>query len=79
MISRYEFTTERGTFQIIRGEDGRWSIWLNAERFTAPSAYVSAEQAVSDLSGGHSDWPGIDDPSRLGIPDELNEWKAFRS
>lgn len=41
-------------------------------------AYTSAEQAVDDLSGGHTFWPSAGDPSTFGIPDELSEWRRVR-
>lgn len=76
MIIHYEFATKAGIFRIVsEQEEGRWSIWLNDERFTTPKAYKTAAQAASDLSGGHSDWPDIGDPSRFNIPDDLAEWK----
>jgi len=52
--------------------DGRWRAAAGDEDL---GAYVSPEQALDDLTGGHtySHSSGVD-TSTIGLPDSLSEW-----
>lgn len=71
-VVAYSHRSTVGTF-VIRLHMRRWEIWCDGEML---GSYPSAESALDDLVGGHSDWPGITDPSTLGLPDELADWEA---
>ena len=74
MVGYYEFKTRVGAFSIIPNGN-RWNAKFADE---ALGNYASAEQALGDLEGGHTDWPSCGDPSRFGLPDELSEWTFIR-
>ncbi len=70
----YAYRTRIGTF-IIRFRAGRWSILFDGENLG--NGYVSPMAALDDLAGGHCDWPGVTDPSTLGISDDLADWQPL--
>lgn len=66
-------------FRIALCTNGRWSIWYGADECLAGGVYKSAQHALDDLSGGHTDWPSTGDPSLLPMPDEIGDWTQTRS
>lgn len=71
MRGHWEFTTRKGTFSIRQSQDGRWHPWFRDEDL---GSYWSPEQALDDVSGGHTFTPSCGDTSRLGLPEDLSEW-----
>lgn len=71
----YTWTSEFGAF-VIAQRDGRWHIWHDGDRLDGP--FQSAQAAAEDLANGHSAWPACGDPSRLGIPEDISDWKLSR-
>ena len=71
MIPAYAYRTHIGIF-VIRYRAGHWSILFDSENLG--NGYTSPHRALDDLTGGHCDWPGVIDPSTLGISDELGDW-----
>lgn len=73
-IIAYTYRSRIGTF-FIQKHAGRWMIMFDNENLGA--GYVSPHAALDDLSGGHCDWPGVIDPSTLGISDDLGDWEPI--
>jgi hypothetical protein len=66
------FHTKKGTFSIIC-RNKRWRVLCGDEDL---GGYISAEQALDDLVGGHTYAPSNDaDTAALGLPHELREWQ----
>lgn len=61
-------------FRIVRARDGKWAIWYGTDECLSQPCYRTAQRALDDLAGGHTDFPSIGDPSELGMPDELGDW-----
>ena len=75
MIMFYRSRTTAGDFKIVPLTNGRWLAMFENENL---GSYDSAEKALYDLSGGHSDWPSCGDPSSFNLPDELQDWEVVR-
>lgn len=71
----YRHHSRIGTFSIHVNAAGYWQISLEGENLGA--GYRHPQAALDDLVGGHCDWPGVTDPSTLGLPDDLGAWAAF--
>jgi hypothetical protein len=67
----YAHPTLIGMFIIEEQPDG-WQSRLGDELLG--QRYMTAQHALDDLAGGHSNWPGTTDPSRLGLPSEIGDW-----
>jgi hypothetical protein len=68
----YAHKTRVGMFFIGQSPDGRFHPIFDDESL---GSYVSPQQAVDDLSGGHTFSPsGGFDTSTLGIPEDVSEW-----
>lgn len=69
----YSYQTSRGLASIRYTQaDQRFHAFFTDENL---GSYASAEQAIDDLTGGHT-WShssGVD-TSLLDIPDDLSEW-----
>jgi len=76
MAGYYEFRTRAGAFRIVP-HGGGWVAMFEAELLSP--AYQTAQHALDDLAGGHTDWPSCGDPSLLGIPEDLSDWRSLRS
>ncbi len=67
----YYYRTSVGIF-LIAQRSGRWHVIFDDESL---GSYATPQQAVDDLAGGHTFSPGHGiDTSKLGIPDDINEW-----
>lgn len=68
--------TRKGPVFIGRSQDGRFHVLWNEEDL---GGYSSLQAAVSEVAGGHTDWPssGVD-PSTLGISDDPADWLPAR-
>lgn len=76
MINRYTHETDAGEFAILlRGQ--RWQIEFEGE--SLGTHYITAQEALENLKGGHCDWPADGDPSEMGIPEDLSDWSATAS
>ena len=69
----YSYQTKIGVF-YIKHHNGRWHAMYQDENL---GSYISPQQAVDDLTGGHtfSLSNGID-TSRLNIPEDISEWES---
>lgn len=76
MMIGYRCTTTAGEFRIVF-VNGRWHCEFNGERFDGN--YTNARSAAEDLANGHTAWPSCGDPSALGVPEDLSDWKQFRT
>ncbi|WP_298624611.1 hypothetical protein [uncultured Zoogloea sp.] len=74
-MNYFEYITAIGPFRITQ-VDGGWATYFENGQL---DWYSTPEQALDDLVSGHGQWPshGID-PSTLGLPDCLSEWKLLR-
>lgn len=68
----YRHGSRIGTFTIRLRPDNTWQIWHADENLGG--RYALPQQAVDDLTGGHTDWPGNTDPSTLELSDDLGDW-----
>lgn len=74
MDGYYACSTSAGEFRIA-SINGRWQAMFQDEGL---GSYVTAEQALEDLVGGHTFWPSCGNPSRFKLPDDLSEWRFIR-
>jgi hypothetical protein len=75
---RYNWHTQAGTVWIHPRLNG-WFISLEGDVLDGP--FGRAQAALEMLLGGQSYWPSfadpeLDDPSRLGIPEDISQWEA---
>jgi len=68
----YKYKTALGIFYIAV-ISGRFHPVFDDESL---GSYVTPQQAVDDLAGGHTFSPGFDTEG-LGIPAELSEWEQM--
>lgn len=73
MITAYAHRTREGTF-MIRFQRGRWHVLFDSENL---GNYFSPQQAAEELSSGGTDWPGVTNPSTLGISDDIGDWEPI--
>jgi len=71
----WSYKTSKGTFYIDK-KANRYRVIFNDEDL---GSYATPQQAVDDVSGGHTFWPssGID-PGELGISDDLGDWEVLQ-
>jgi hypothetical protein len=70
----YAYKTEVGEFYIAE-HNGRFHPVFRDESL---GSYATPQQAVDDLTGGHTFTPPDDvDTASLGIPEELSEWEKL--
>ncbi len=75
MRKLYAWQTRVGWFYIVAEANGRFSPMFDGETL---GSYSTAQQAVDDLAGGHTfSISGGADTSKLGIPDDVSEWKPY--
>ncbi len=77
-IVRYSWHTRAGTVWI-HPRVHSWWISLDGDVLDGP--FDSAPGALENLVSGHSYWPSfddpaLDDPSGLGIPNDISQWEA---
>jgi hypothetical protein len=71
----YIFRTKVGVFSIVFN-GARWHIMFQDESL---GAYPSAQEAASDLAGGHTFTPpGGFDTSELGVSEDISEWDRVK-
>lgn len=73
LVPKLIYRTHRGLAVIAQDSvKGHYHAIFDGESL---GRYETIQQAVSELSGGHTFWPstGID-PSTLGIPDDVGDW-----
>ncbi len=76
MANGYRWRTRIGAFFIVF-KRGEWRLFFEDEEFDGP--YGSPQRALDDLAGGHSAFPSSGhDPSKLGIPDDIDDWEPIR-
>lgn len=68
----YTHVSRIGTFIIARQADGQWQVCLGDN--VLDGSYLTAQQALADLAGGHGYWPESTDPSTLGLAEEIEGW-----
>ena len=74
MKKLYACKTKVGEFYIAEN-NGRFHPVFRDESL---GSYATAQQAVDDLTGGHTfTAPGGVDTASLGIPEELSEWEKL--
>jgi len=79
-IVHYSRHTRAGTVWIHPRLNGWW-VSLDGDVLDGP--FDSARTALETLVSGRSYWPSfadpvLDDPSRLGIPEDISLWEAVR-
>ena len=71
MQKLYVYETSAGAFYIAE-HNGRFHPLFQDESL---GSYMTAQQAVEDLVGGHTfSLPGDIDPAELGVPEDLENW-----
>ncbi len=71
MALQFAFKTRSGIFHIAPVRGG-WGLFFEREYFDGP--FNTPQQALDDLAGGHCYWPTCEDPSELGIAEDLSDW-----
>lgn len=74
MPTLFTFNTRSGIFSIEQ-RGTRWHVLFRDENL---GSYHSAQAALGDLVGGHTFTASCGDTSRLGLPEDLSEWRAIR-
>ena len=76
MTGYWKHSTRIGEARIIN-RAGRWQVEVGGE---ALGSYRSAQQALDDLTGGHTfSHSRCADTSTLGLPDALSDWEFIRN
>ena len=75
MTRRYKYKTRVGTFYIAENK-GRFHPIFEDDSL---GSYVSAQQAIDDLAGGHTFTAGDGSfkTDEIGISDDLSEWERM--
>jgi hypothetical protein len=73
MVLYFWHRTRKGVFRIERYGD-KWRPMFEDEWLMG--LYQSPQHALDDLANGATAWPDCGDPSELGLPDEIGDWKA---
>lgn len=76
MSARYSYATRKGTFHIVTRQ-GKWHIYFDGDNIDGP--FPSPQAAAEAVSAGTCAWPDFGDPSELGIPDDISDWRSSRS
>ena len=71
----FSFQSRAGEFRIVPREKG-WYGHFEDECFDGP--FPTPQGAAEDIANGHSGWPSCGDPSRLGVPEDLSDWRCIR-
>jgi len=70
----WHYKTRIGVFYISLDDSAQYCILFKDEIL---GRYPLPQQAVDDLTAGHSFWPACGtDPETLNIPDEIGDWVA---
>lgn len=75
MTGHFQFQTRAGIFRIVL-RSGRWIAMFEDE--VLMGRYQTAQHALDDLAGGHTDWPSCGDPSSFGLPSDIGDWMFVR-
>ena len=74
MKKLFAYKTRCGTFYLSQSSDGRFHPCVDDESL---GSYLTIQQALEDLVGGHTFWPSSGEPSLLNIPDTLEGWQRL--
>lgn len=80
MSSPFAFThgSPIGVFTIVWRREFNWCIEHDEERLGW--GHPTPQRALDSLVNGDCDWPGVTNPSTLGLPDDIADWHThFRS
>ena len=70
-MAKWIYRTRAGIAEIVPERDGSFVIVFDEE---ALEHHASHEAAAEALANGTCSWPSAGEPSRLGIPEDIDDW-----
>lgn len=71
-MSSYSHSSSNGPFWVLKKPNGQWHAYWDQEHLGGP--YGTAEDAVLELSLGHTQWPSCGNPATFGLSEFLSDW-----
>jgi hypothetical protein len=70
MMGKWIFKTRKGLAEIVP-QRGGFALVFDGQ---ALENHASPAAAAEELANGTCTWPSFGDPSKLGIPYDINDW-----
>jgi hypothetical protein len=70
-MGKWIFKTRKGLAEIVPERGGGFALVFDGE---ALEHHASQTTAADALANGTCYWPSFGDPSKLGIPEDINDW-----